>query len=128
MLVKIKVDGTYSDFKRRPGFVRSQNLTAGTTIDFPGEYARGLVDVGLAEFVSEQETITFEVVEEAPKPILTITDTAKRQLDKYQIDPVDVTGTGRGGKITLRDANKYVAKYLEEEKAKAKQYIAAQEA
>ncbi|MEE9366575.1 MAG: hypothetical protein V3W44_07810 [Dehalococcoidales bacterium] len=127
MLIKITIDGLYSDFLKQPGFVRSQELEAGTVIDFPGEYAQGLVESGLAELVEsptsvileaieaeERTKLSFEVVEtdQAPKPILEITDPAKRQLDMYDIDPADVTGTGKGGKITLGDANKFVAKHL----------------
>jgi pyruvate/2-oxoglutarate dehydrogenase complex dihydrolipoamide acyltransferase (E2) component len=122
MLIKITIDGLYSDFEKQPGFVRSRELEAGTVIDFPGEYAGGLVESGLAEFAEGEESeaasldepLAFEVVEtdQAPKPILEITDPAKRQLDMYDIDPADVTGTGKGGKITLGDANKFVAKHL----------------
>ncbi len=133
MLIKITVDGTYSDFEKQPGFSRSQKLEAGTVVDFPGEYAGGLVESGLAELVEEiepafailealmaeetaklDESLAFEVIggERAPKPMLEITDPAKRQLDRYDIDPANVTGTGKGGKITLGDAKKFVAKHL----------------
>ncbi len=149
MLIKITVSGTYSDFEKQPGFSRSQELEAGAAVDFPGEYAGGLVESGLAEFVEEiepafailealmaeetarlDEPLAFEVIEgkKALKPILEITDPAKLQLDRYEIDPADVTGTGKGGKITLGDARKHIAEYLATEKEKAKAYLAEHEA
>lgn len=141
MLVKIIVDGTYSDFNKKPGFSRSQELEAGAIVDFPGEYAQGLVLSGLAEAIEEIEP-AFAILEaiqaeegaklvepsEGLKVINEITDTAKKLLDKHKLDPTDVTGTGKGGKITLRDANKYVADFLAVEKEKVKAYLAEHEA
>lgn len=141
MLVKIIVGGLYSDYKKQPGFVRSQTLEAGAIVDFPGEYGLGLIESELAEAIEEIEP-AFAMLEaiqaeegarlveagEGPKVIFEITDTAKKLLDKHKLDPANVTGTGRGGKITLRDANKYVADFLAVEKEKVKAYLAECEA
>lgn len=145
MLIKIIVDGLYSDFEKQPGFARSRWIEAGTVVDFPGEYGLGLVESELGELVDPSdadvfggrlpqlvepsEAVAFEVVEdgEGPKALLTITDTAKKLLDKYKLDPADVTGTGKDGKITHRDANKYVTDFLAAEKEKVKAYLAERE-
>lgn len=142
MLVKITVDGLYSDFKKQPGFARSQILEADAVVDLPGEYGLGLIESGLAEAIEEIEP-AFAILEaiqaeegaklvdepsEGPKASSAITDTAKKLLDKHKLDPANVTGTGRGGKITLRDANKYVADFLAVEKEKVKAYLAECEA
>lgn len=141
MLVKIIVGGRYSDFKKQPGFVRSQILEADAVVDLPGEYGLGLIESELAEAIEEIEP-AFAILEaiqaeegaklvepsEGPKVINEITDTAKKLLDKHKLDPTDVTGTGKGGKITLRDANKYVADFLAVEKEKVKAYLAEREA
>ncbi len=141
MLVKITVGGTYSDFEKQLGFSRSQELEAGTVIDYPGEYGLGLVEVGLAEAIEEiepafaileaiqaeegarlvepSEAIAFEVVEagEGPKASLAITDTAKKLLDKHELDDLTfLIGTGAAGKITLRDAKKFVEEYGEQKR------------
>lgn len=125
MLIKITVDGTYSDFEKQPGFSRSQELEAGAVVDFPGEYGLGLIESELGEAIEEIEP-AFAILEAiqaeegarlvepsgGPRATFEITDTAKKLLDKYKLDPADVTGTGKGGKITHGDASKFVAKHL----------------
>lgn len=139
MLVKIIIDGLYSDFEKQPGFVRSQTLEAGAVVNLPGEYAQGLIESGLAEAILEIEP-AFAILEaiqaeegaklvgpsEGPKAALEITDTAKRQLDKHKLDPANVTGTGKGGKITLGDAKKYVEKHIDAQKEEMLKRLADQ--
>ena len=71
MLVKIKLDGPYSDFGT-PGRIRAQQLKAGDEVDLPAEYAKGLIESGLAEDVSKvtkrlQEPVSARA-EEEPTP------------------------------------------------------------
>ena len=89
MKVRILVEAPYSTFEpgKAPG---AKVCKLGDEVDFPAEYAKGLVEVGLAEAVSdaqveaeEEAKVEAEEAEEGAKP-KTIVVKRARSADKEE--------------------------------------------
>ena len=112
MKVRILHAGKYSDFSTPP--VRgAKHRREGDVVEFPKDYAQGIVASGLAEPVVEADVAGGEElgVEQEAKPI-DATPGAKalvKELNaerEHKINLATVQGTGTGGRITMRDVEK----------------------
>ena len=100
MKIQILQDGTYSRFNI-PGYrhrVGKQQLAAGDVVDYPDWYAEEIVASGLAS-ISIGEFITGEID-------VIATDAARSLANELDIDLLTITGSGTGGRITVRDVRK----------------------
>lgn len=101
MKVQILQDGTYSKFNI-PGYrhrVGKQQLTAGDVIDYPDWYAESIIESGLAvAYVKPLEMLISK--------LFNATDAAIKLAIEHDVDLHTVTGSGKGGRITVRDVRK----------------------
>lgn len=96
MRVKILKDGLYSRFEGDKA--HAQRLEAEEVVDYPAWYARSLVDSGAAAFVVEISEVPQQVTAEVGA-----TDAARALAEERGVDLAAVKGTGKDGKITLKD-------------------------
>jgi len=117
MQVKITQSGKYADYEKQPGYVKSQHLDVGAVVDFPTDYAQGIIKSGLAVAVGATQKPT-ELPEpvDAPKVVqaekieaaidydnINATSSAIDLAKENGIDLSDVEGSGREGRITKAD-------------------------
>ena len=94
MKVKILHAGMYSDFSTGPK-VGARILGEGAVVEFPTDYAEGLIESGLASLVEESpDEVAVEVL---------VTDVARKLAAELGVDLAEVVGTGAAGKVLVRD-------------------------
>lgn len=118
MKIHILTSGPYLDLNNpdRIGKLKAVNLKAGDIVEYDPWYAQKLLDSGMAASMTpvEGELVDVkeeEILEEVPpeeKTIINVTDAALRIFDKYGIDPLEVQGSGAGGRVTAKDVMKYL--------------------
>lgn len=85
MQVKILLAGPYADFDTRPGYTLAKQLRAGDVVDYPSEYARSLIESGLAE-------------DAATVAVKQITQSARAELPEAPPPVPDEKAQGQGEK------------------------------
>lgn len=124
MKVRILYTGRYLDPDRLP-LHRSKRREEGELVEFPGDYAEGIIASGLAEAFSGPDVMDGVSVEEVAAALATLSEGAVAEPEKaitksikaiinatpgamalakeLGIDLADVRGTGAGGRIVMAD-------------------------
>jgi pyruvate/2-oxoglutarate dehydrogenase complex dihydrolipoamide acyltransferase (E2) component len=111
MRVRILHAGNYSTFED-PNKRGARHYDAGAVVEFPTEYAQGIVAAGLAKLILKIAVVTEPevVAEEEPQPgDVEATDAARRLAEEHGLDLGAIDGTGQGGRVTVNDVRRALA-------------------
>ena len=103
-MIKVKVqilrDGTYANFEKHGKFnkVSMVQRATGDVVDYPDFHAEWLIRKGLAEAYAEPKV--------QDERIVYATNAAMRLASELSVTLEMLTGSGTGGRITVKDVRK----------------------
>ena len=101
--VEVLVHGKYND-----GDGKARRYEQGSTLVTHIWYAESLVEAGLAKW-PEEDPDTAEEDEEPVSQEVDVTDSARALAEECGVDLMEMTGTGKDGRITLGDVRKVLS-------------------